>query len=222
MSGWELGALLAWGVVAGLDLVSVLQAMVSRPLVTGTVAGAIVGDPATGVLVGMVLELFALEVIPVGGSRYPDFGPAAVAGTAAAAHAPVAQIGPGIALGLLVAYVGDWSIVALRRWNTGRVRAAAQALDEGHLPTISRVQLSGLLGDSVRAGLLTAGGLALAIALRRWPLLDARAAHLLTAVVAGVGLATAATNSVRLVERGRGVWWFSMGLAGGIAWIALR
>jgi mannose/fructose/N-acetylgalactosamine-specific phosphotransferase system component IIC len=158
----------------------------------------------------------------VGGSRYPDFGPAAVAGTAAAAHAPVAQIGPGIALGLLVAYLGDWSIVALRRWNTGRVRAAAQALDEGHLPTISRVQLSGLLGDSVRAGLLTAGGLALAIALRRWPLLDARAAHLLTAVVAGVGLATAATNSVRLVERGRGVWWFSMGLAGGIAWIALR
>jgi hypothetical protein len=186
------------------------------------VAGAIVGDPATGVLVGMVLELYALEVIPVGGSRYPDFGPAAVAGTAAAADAPLAEIGPGIALGLLVAYVGDWSIVALRRWNTGRVRAAAQALDEGDLPTISRVQLHGVLGDGLRAGLLTGAGLMLALAVRRWPLLDPRAAHLLTAVLAGVGLATAAANAVRLVERGRGVWWFTVGLAGGIAWIALR
>lgn len=222
MSEWQFGALLTWGIVAGLDLVSVLQVMVARPLVTGTVAGAIVGDPATGVLVGMVLELFALEVIPVGGARYPDFGPAAVAGTAAVAHGPASGIGPGVALGLLIAYVGDWSIVALRRWNTTRVRAAAQALDAGDVPTISRVQLGGILGDGVRAAILTLAGLGLALAARRWPLLDARAAHLLTAVLAGVGLATAAVNSVRLVERGRGVWWFSVGLAGGVAWIALR
>jgi mannose/fructose/N-acetylgalactosamine-specific phosphotransferase system component IIC len=222
VTAWQFGALLAWGVVTGLDLVSVLQVMVARPLVSGTVAGAIVGNPAAGVLVGMVLELYALEVIPVGGARYPDFGPAAVAGTAAAAQAPPGEIGPGIAIGLLIAYLGDWSIVALRRWNTGRVRAAAEALDAGDLATISRVQLGGIVGDGVRAGVLTLGGLGLALAARRWPLLDPRGAHLLTAVLAGVGLATAAGNSVRLAERGRGVWWFTAGLAGGIAWIALR
>ena len=222
MTAWQFGALLAWGIVAGLDLVSVLQVMVARPLVSGTVAGAIVGNPAAGVLVGMVLELYALEVIPVGGARYPDFGPAAVAGTAAAAQAPPGEIGPGIAIGLLVAYLGDWSIVALRRWNTSRVRAAAEALDAGDLATISRVQLGGIVGDGVRAGILTVGGLGLALAARRWPPLDTRGAHLLTAVLAGVGLATAATNSVRLVEGGRGAWWFTVGLAGGVAWIVLR
>jgi mannose/fructose/N-acetylgalactosamine-specific phosphotransferase system component IIC len=222
VSEWQFAALLAWGIVAGLDLVSVLQAMVARPLVSGTVAGAILGTPAAGVLVGMVLELYALEVIPVGGARYPDFGPAAVAGAAAAAQAPPGQIGPGIAIGLLVAYLGDWSIVALRRWNTGRVRAAAAALDAGDLATISRIQLAGIAGDAVRAGALTLTGLGLALAVRRWLPLDPRTAHLLTAVLAGVGLATAATNGARLAERGRGVWWFTVGLAGGIAWIALR
>jgi mannose/fructose/N-acetylgalactosamine-specific phosphotransferase system component IIC len=222
MSAWQFGALLAWGVVAGLDLVSVLQAMVARPLVSGTVAGAIAGDPVVGVLVGMVLELYALEVVPVGGARYPDFGPAAVAGTVADVHAPPDQIGPGIAIALLVAYLGDWSIVGLRRWNTRRVRAAAAALDEGDLRTISRVQLGGIVGDGLRAGALTLAGLGLALAENRWPVVDQRGAQLLTAVLAGVGLATAATNSVRLVERGRGIWWFTVGLAGGIAWIALR
>jgi mannose/fructose/N-acetylgalactosamine-specific phosphotransferase system component IIC len=222
VSAWQFGVLLAWGIVAGLDLVSVLQAMVARPLVSGTVAGAIAGDPAAGVLVGMVLELYALEVVPVGGSRYPDFGPAAVAGTAAAASGPAGEIGPAIAIGLLVAHLGDWSIVGLRRWNTARVRAAAGALDAGDLRTISRVQLGGIVGDGVRAALLTLAGLGLAVAARRWPPLDPRGAHLLTAVLVGVGLTTAAANSVRLVERGRGVWWVAAGLAGGIAWIALR
>jgi mannose/fructose/N-acetylgalactosamine-specific phosphotransferase system component IIC len=196
--------------------------MVSRPLVSGTVAGAIAGDPAAGVLVGMVLELYALEVVPVGGARYPDFGPAAVAGTVAVVGAPAGEIGPGIAIGLLVAYLGDWSIVGLRRWNTGRVRAAATALDAGDLRTISRVQLGGIVGDGVRSALLTGAGLGLALAARAWTPLDARGAHLLTAVLAGVGLTTAAVNGARLVERGRGVWWLTVGLAGGIAWIALR
>jgi mannose/fructose/N-acetylgalactosamine-specific phosphotransferase system component IIC len=222
VSTWQLGVLLAWGIVAGLDLVSVLQAMIARPLVSGTVAGAIAGDPGAGVLVGMVLELYALEVVPVGGARYPDFGPAAVAGTAAAVHVPAAEIGPGVAIGLLVAYLGDWSIVGLRRWNTARVRGAAPALDAGDLRTMARVQLGGIAGDGIRSALLTAAGLSLALVVRAWPPLDGRGAHALTAVLAGVGLSTALANGARLVERGRGVWWLTVGLAGGVAWIALR
>jgi hypothetical protein len=87
---------------------------------------------------------------------------------------------------------------------------------------MSGVQLGGIARDALRAGVLTAIGLGVAFAARRWPLLDARGAHLLTAVLAGVGLAVAATNGARLVERGRGIWWFTVGLTGGIAWIVLR
>jgi PTS system mannose-specific IIC component len=222
VSAFAVAALLGWGIVAGLDLVSVLQAMVSRPLVSGTVAGAIVGDPVAGVLVGMVLELYALEVLPVGGARYPDFGPAAVAATAAAMGVPRSDLGLPLAVGLVTAYVGEWSIVWLRRWNTMRVRQAAAGLDAGDLATVSRQQIRGIGRDALRATLLTCLGLALALAVRRWPPVTGRAVLLLTCVLVGVGFATAATNAARLVGRRHGAWWYLAGLAGGIVWVFLR
>ncbi|MDX2192446.1 MAG: PTS sugar transporter subunit IIC, partial [Gemmatimonadales bacterium] len=92
-------ALAGWGAVTALDLVSVPQAMLARPLVAGTVAGALAGDVAAGARVGALLELYALDVLPVGASRYPDYGPAAVAGAALAAGLPA---GAGLALGGLL------------------------------------------------------------------------------------------------------------------------
>ncbi len=215
-------ALLVWGVIAGLDLVSVLQAMVGRPLVAATVAGAIAGDPANGVMIGMALELFALEFLPVGGARYPDYGPAAVAAATAAVGLPPGQLGVPLVLGLVLAYVGDWSIVGLRRWNTWRVRRAAGGLDAGDLGTISRVQLGGILWDALRSLALTGAGLGLAWAVRTAPPLDARRGLLLTAVLIGIGLASAAQNALRLADPRRAGWWLALGLAGGTAWVVLR
>src|SRR5687767_5791459 len=70
------------GAVFGLDVVSFPQAMLSRPLVAATVAGAVVGDAGAGLLVGVGLELIALETLPVGASRYPEWGSASVVGGA--------------------------------------------------------------------------------------------------------------------------------------------
>jgi mannose/fructose/N-acetylgalactosamine-specific phosphotransferase system component IIC len=44
--------LLLWGTLVALDLVSVPQAMISRPVVAGTVAGALIGDFEAGLRVG--------------------------------------------------------------------------------------------------------------------------------------------------------------------------
>lgn len=222
MSALTIAALLAWGVVAGLDFVSVLQAMVARPLVAATVAGAIGGDPGSGVLVGMALELFALEVLPMGGARSPDYGPGAVAAAAAARGSAAASLGVAVAVGLLIAHIGDWSIVALRRRNTARVRAAAAGLDAGDLRTISRVQVLGILWDAGRALGLTTLGLGVAYAARHWLPVAPRATVLLTAVLVGVGLATAAGSAVRLTARRSGVAWLALGLLGGGLWIVLR
>jgi mannose/fructose/N-acetylgalactosamine-specific phosphotransferase system component IIC len=222
VSTLTIAALLAWGVVAGLDFVSVLQAMVARPLVAATVAGVIGGDPVNGVLVGMTLELFALEVLPVGGARSPDYGPGAVAAAAAARGVAPASLGVAVAVGLLVAQVGDWSIVAMRRRNTARVRAAAAGLDAGDLRTISHVQVLGILWDGARALALTTLGLGAAYAARHWLPVAPRATVLLTAVLLGLGLATAAHNAARLAARGSGVWWLAVGLVGGGLWVALR
>ena len=64
--------------VMGLDVVSFPQAMFSRPLVAASLGGAIAGRVEDGLLVGVLLELIALEMLPVGASRYPEWGSASV------------------------------------------------------------------------------------------------------------------------------------------------
>ena len=71
-----LGGLLA------LDGTSVGQFMVSRPLVAGALVGWLLGDPATGVAVGAILELYLLVSFPTGGSRFPEGATATVVAVA--------------------------------------------------------------------------------------------------------------------------------------------
>ena len=62
------------GALLGLDVVSFPQVMVSRPIVAATVAGAFIGHPPAGLLMGVVLEMIALDTLPFGASRYPVWG----------------------------------------------------------------------------------------------------------------------------------------------------
>ncbi len=82
LHGATLAFLLAWGTAVGVDLVSWPQAMISRPLIAGAVTAALMGDLEGGLRVALVMELFALDVLPVGASRYPDYGPATVGAVA--------------------------------------------------------------------------------------------------------------------------------------------
>ncbi|MGH7416556.1 MAG: PTS sugar transporter subunit IIC, partial [Candidatus Rokuibacteriota bacterium] len=105
------GALLLviWGTLVGLDLVSVPQAMIARPVVAGAVAGWLAGDIEAGLRVGVLFELFALDVLPVGAVRYPDYGPATVAATALASGSPwQLALGLSAALGLAIAVLGGF------------------------------------------------------------------------------------------------------------------
>ena len=67
-----LATLALLGAVVGLDYVSFPQAMLSRPIVAATLGGAVCGNAAAGLLVGLLLECFALETMPFGASRYPE------------------------------------------------------------------------------------------------------------------------------------------------------
>jgi PTS system mannose-specific IIC component len=215
-----IAALLVWGVIVALDLASVGQFMIARPFVAGTVAGAIAGDWTAGLAVGLVLELFALDVLPVGAARYPDYGPAAVVAAAAAAGAPDV-LGRGVALviGLLVAWGGEWGITILRRLNSVDVRRHQAALDDGDPRALSGVQLRSIARDAARGLLLTSLGLVLAWLARTWPPVMVRGAVLLTAVVIGAGLSSAARGAWRLAGRGAGVAWLGGGLVLGVLWV---
>jgi len=117
--------LLAWGTLVGLDLVSVPQMMIARPLVAGPIAGAMLGDVWTGLTLGVLFELFQYEVMPVGAVRYPEYGPATVAAVSAA-HAAAGTLGLGLGalVGLITGMAGGVSLHVVRRLNTRAVRRA--------------------------------------------------------------------------------------------------
>lgn len=209
-------ALLGWGTLVGLDLVSGPQVMIARPLVAATVAGAILGDVGAGLAVGTVLELFALEVLPIGAARYPDYGPAAVAAAAAAAHAPlVLALGVGVTLGLLVAWIGGIAMHRLRGWNARRVHRHVKALDAGDGRELARLHFTCLAADAARSAAVTAAGLCGAGLLRNAGILSVRAAIVAGTVVAAFALATAATGMLR-VSGGGAARWLALGAALGV------
>ncbi len=213
-----LAALLAWGTLVGLDLVSVAQAMIARPFVAGAVAGLLLGDPAAGLRVGVLMELFALDVLPIGAARYPDYGPATVAATALAAGSPwELSLGLAATIGLLVSVLGGWSLQRLRRLNAEAVQRHAAALAAGESAAIRRLQYAGIARDTLRSAFLTAAGLAAAWVADRWLLLDRRTAVALTLVVLGAGLAAALGGALRSAGWSPRRRWLAAGLVLGLA-----
>lgn len=215
--------LIAWGTLVALDLVSVPQAMLSRPLVAGAVAGWIVGDVEAGLRVGVVLELFALDVMPIGAVRYPDYGPATVVGVALAAGAPW-ELGLGLSVGLalLLASLGGWTLLAVRRRNARAIQRRTAALAAGESGAIRLLQYGGLARDGARGAGLTALGLLAAWALARWLTLDRATAVGLTLVAVGAGLAAAANGAVRSAGRGARLKWLVAGALAGTLLAVLR
>jgi mannose/fructose/N-acetylgalactosamine-specific phosphotransferase system component IIC len=209
--------LVLWGTLVALDLVSVPQAMLARPIVAGTVAGWIVGDPMAGLRVGVLFELFALDVLPVGAVRYPDYGPATVAAVALAAGGVwETALGVSVALGLVIAAAGGWSLQFVRRWNARSVQRGAAALASGESRAIRHLQYHGLARDALRGAALTALGLALAwlIGAYAWP--DHRTAVALTLVAIGSALAAVVGGALRSAGWGARLRWFAAGAAAGV------
>ncbi|HEY3933705.1 MAG TPA: PTS sugar transporter subunit IIC [Gemmatimonadales bacterium] len=215
--------LLLWGTMAGLDLVSVPQGLLSRPLVAATVAGLIAGDLAGGLMAGMVLELYALDVLPIGASRYPDYSVAAVAAGTAAALVPSA-VAAGVAgmIGLPLAALGGWTLQALRRRNAASVRRRLDRVAAGEARAIWELQRNGFFRDALRSfGLALVGvGAALLVAQVRWDLFP-HARLVSWAVLAG-GIAAALGGAIRSAGRGARRYWLACGLATGILVVWFR
>jgi len=216
------------GAIVGLDLASVPQAMFSRPLVAGLLGGLVVGNPLPGLAVGALLELFALDTLPVGASRNPDWGPGSVAiGALAAAHGQ-GMLASGL-LGLVLvavvsAWVGGWLTHLVRRANVATVEALRPALDAGDARAIRTVQRRGLLRDAVRGVSLSAltlavGDLLSVLFSREWPGPQRVAQVTLAATSLGIALYA----GLRLAAPGRQVGWLVGGLCLGtvaaVLWI---
>ncbi len=207
--------------VVGGDL-TMPQVGFSRPIVAAPIAGLILGDVQAGLVIGVVLELFALDVLPVGASKYPDYGVGSLAGVVALANAPVI-LGLGLAsfVGLTVAYASGKAVHLVRIANTADVVACAEQLDMGDPGTVSRLQFRGWFRDATRGVMTTAAGAGLAIVARTVIHPSARMALMSSMVAIGAGVAASAGGAVNVAGRTPGVRMYLIGVAVALLWVVL-
>lgn len=151
-------SLTALGAVLGLDAVSFPQAMLSRPIVAATLGGAVVGDPFSGLLAGAALELVALETLPVGASRYPEWGSASVVGGAligSYGQASAGALSVTLFAAIATGWIGGWTMVQLRGLNAAMARRFRAGINAGSPNAVVGLQFAGLLADFLRGGALT-------------------------------------------------------------------
>ena len=226
------------GALLGLDVVSFGQAMASRPIVAATLAGWLAGDVHAGFLVAAILELIAVETLPVGASRYPEWGSASVVGGALAAHATVTMGGVGaenavgvdagitcvaVLFALGTAWVSGYSMVLLRKLNGRLARRSIPRVAAGDGGRVHALQLAGLGVDFLRGLAITAVGLTvltpvMAAALRTWHA-DMRLSRAVVVGLAAMVAGKAVWSLFHAVPRAR--WLFVGGLAIGLAALAL-
>ena len=226
MNGVDVVILALLGGVLGLDTVSFPQAMLSRPIVGATLAGAILGDAGAGLLVGATLELFAVDTLPFGASRYPEWGSAAVIGGALFTKAGAFQAGrltTAVLAALVVAWIGGWSMVQVRKLNAYWARGRHDAVASGARRTVIGLQVAGLAADFARGVILTALGL---IALQPLQVATLQSwtsdAPLSRAMVAGAAGAVSLGAAYKLFHTVPGFRWeFLLGAAGGLALVML-
>ena len=210
----ELLVLSLLGGLLALDGTSVGQFMLSRPMVASTLAGWIVSAPMEGFMVGVLLEIYLIVSFPVGGSRFPEGGPAAVvAATVAAASAAPGGLALGVGLGLIWGQVGGYTVTALRTIN-GRLapdptnpHVTPGSVVGGHLAAVTL--------DFVRGFVVTLVGILLGRVLIRvaplWPLTEANTRGLLLVGAAvSLGILLRSYGGIRR----RGIL-FAVGLSAG-------
>ena len=215
------------GALLGLDVVSFPQAMVSRPIVAATLAGAFIGHPSAGLLIGVVLELIALDTLPFGASRYPEWGSAGVVGGALFAAQPAGMPGAlpaSMLAALLTASISGWSMVMLRRHIGTRLERTRDLIEAGSRDALLGLHLSGMTMDLLRGALVTTLGMVVFSPLVQaivviWGSDSApsRAVVVVIAAVVAGGALWKVFHSVRGV-----LWLFLGGLAASTLWLAVR
>jgi mannose/fructose/N-acetylgalactosamine-specific phosphotransferase system component IIC len=210
------------GAFLGLDVVSFPQVMISRPIVASTFAGMLGGSASDGLLAGVFLEMMALETLPVGASRYPEWGTASVVGGAlyvsrrgdATSALLFAMLGA-----MVTAWVGGWSMYALRRLNGRWAKRALPALASGDASVVTWLQLRGIGADLLRGFGLTAIALALLAPITSIAIARGNGdSATIRAVLVAVAVSIAGSAAWKLSHGSKhGPWFFVGGLAIGCA-----
>jgi mannose/fructose/N-acetylgalactosamine-specific phosphotransferase system component IIC len=231
MESGTFALLVLLGAIVGLDFVSFPQAMLSRPIVAATLGAAVCGHAGDGLLVGVLVECFALETMPFGASRYPEWGPASlVAGAVAAVNGgdpgAAARMVPFAVLAALGgATLGGRSLVWLRHVNLSVAVRKRDAIAAGDASAILSLQRTGLAVDFLRGGVLTVAFLLVLVPARNAVLAATRVGPgtLAVAVAGTIAVGVAGGAIWKVVHGTKGyAWWLLAGMLAGGAIVVLK
>lgn len=215
------------GAVVAVDATSLGQLMLSRPLIAGTLAGALVGMPLEGALIGALMEIMSLGILPVGASRYPETGTAAVAAVGTMGLAGAAPLPEGLLLVLLYGLVWQRlfgaTVVAERYLNERLVHAGEEDERADLHDRIERWHLTSMTVDLLRGAVATVMAILAGVPLLRFTiefmvLPGAIAAAAVAAAAAAVLMGTART----LADSRRSLVLLLAGLLCGSALLMIR
>jgi PTS system mannose-specific IIC component len=178
-------------------------------------------------LIGVVLELVALDTLPFGASRYPEWGSASVVGGAVfAAQAPglPGALPASLLAALLTASISAWSMVVLRRMIATRLQRSRDSIETGSRNALMSVHLGGMSLDLLRGAIVTTIALLILSPLVRaivavWGSESApsRAVVVIVAAIVAGGALWKVFHSIRHV-----IWFFIAGLAFSTIFLATR
>lgn len=219
----DVAAIAALAVLAGglsLDATAAFQIMVSQPLVAGVLAGALLGEPATGLAVGTTLQLVWVGVMPVGAAQFPDATVGAVVGVGVAwsllQHGGQSgwPLALGVISGLVVAAVGQRLVRALRRFNVRLSDMASARAEHGDASGVTRAVSLGVAARFVCGAGLAAASLGVLVPLlRALPVLEGTRGFPAVLWAAPVAAASIAARPRAGLERVLLAAGFAVGLA---------
>jgi mannose PTS system EIIC component len=149
---WIVVILSIVGGLLHLDRTAAFQFLISRPLVSSTVTGLILGDVKTGLMIGMVLELLWLGTQPLGTALPPDDTIVAVAAPAAGIIAgrllgsmDASLLGLALLISLPLSEAGRMLDSKVRKINGIFLARAKAAVKDGDIRKVERQSFAGLI-----------------------------------------------------------------------------
>jgi mannose/fructose/N-acetylgalactosamine-specific phosphotransferase system component IIC len=219
------------GGVAALDATPVAQTLLSQPLITSWILGALWGEPQLALRVGVVLQVFAASTLPVGARTPEDFAIGGVVGAGVAlalavgtpfavAHDACALVG--VLVGLVAAVLGVPMLKWQRRRSEALSRWCENALRQGDPRALARAHGAAVVlafgaGVVLTAAFLAAGSWGLRAAIEHESIRLSRAWNLVQPLWLGLGLAHLLTAFVQ--RRFTRAALFGFGLVAG--WVLL-
>ena len=206
------------GGALSVDATAALQVMLSQPLVAGSIAGAVVGDPILGLVVGSALQLVWIGVLPVGAVPFPDGAVAGAVGVGVGAILAGSGVSQGLAVaagavaGLIAGAVGQRVTSHVRKLNVRYSAIAESRAEHGDARGVRTAVALGLATRFVTASLLAAAFLTASLLLK---FLGSFTVDGVFPTVLWAGPVAAAAIAVGGKDR-REAWFLAAGFAAGL------